>query len=52
MSRKPDAWLVDFDVNEIIREAAGFIDGELESIANRIADEARGEEFPPKPESS
>ena len=46
MSRKPDAWLVDFDVNEIIREAAGFIDGELESIANRIADEARGEEFP------
>ena len=46
MSRKPDAWLVAFDVNEIIREAAGFIDGELESIANRIADEARGEEFP------
>ena len=46
MSRKPDAWLVDFDVNAITREAAGFIDGELESIANRIADEARGEEFP------
>ena len=46
MSRKPDAWLGGFDVNAITREAAGFIDGELESIANRIADEAKGEDFP------